>query len=287
MSHPSTRDCAIVTPAEAIDAFQRSPGAGALMAEYDMRVRWPVTAVAATLLVAGPYAVAAAQRSFYPGLQGRLTRAQPLNADEIAELLQASREALAYKSLRLSRSPTGVPGAEYLIGPDGRPVMIRAASDRPDWRAFTPGPRLEFQRDAIVITNYTRRAALHCDGVLSAEEMVVEYRSAGDGWTVTARLADPIELGATVFAVLTGEASLADGGRRHIQQRQARGLSGAWPPTGTAQTLWIDEITLVPLLWQVAATQDPPAADEGLYFVYDRSIDIRPPSNVAAPECLP
>ena len=98
-------------------------------------------------MVVAAYALPAAQRSSYPGLQGRLMRPQPLVAEEIAELLQASREALAYKSLRLSRSPTGTPGAEYLIGPDGRPVMIRAASDRPDWRAFTPGPRLEFQRD--------------------------------------------------------------------------------------------------------------------------------------------
>ena len=116
--------------------------------------------------------------------------------------------------------------------------------------------------------------------MLSAEEMVIEYRSAGDGWTVTARLADPLELGATVFAVLTGDAALEDGGRRRILDRRARGLTGPWKPTGTTQTLWIDEVTLVPLLWQVAATQDPPAPDEGLYFVYDRSIDIRPPSNV-------
>jgi hypothetical protein len=257
------------------------------MAEYVMRVRRLAAAVGATFCVVAMSGHPAAQRSFYAGLQGRLMRPQPLTAEEIVELLQASREALAYKSLRLSRSPTGTPGSEYLIGPDGRPVMIRAASDRPDWRAFTPGPRLEFQRDAIVITNYTRRAALHCDGVLSAEELVVEYRSAGDGWTVTARIADPIELGATVFAVLTGEASLEDGGRRRILDRRVRGLTSPWQPTGTTQTLWIDEVTLVPLLWQVATTQDRPAPDEGLYFVYDRSIDIRPPSNVAAPECLP
>ena len=47
--------------------------------------------------------------------------------------------------------------------------------------------------------------------------------------------------------------------------------------TGTAHTLWIDEITFVPLLWQVATTQKAAPSDEGLYFVYDESIDIRPP----------
>jgi hypothetical protein len=166
-------------------------------------------------------------------------------------------------------------------------MMIRSSSDRPDWRAFTPGPRLEFQRDAITITNYTRRAAQRCDGALTADEMVIEYRGTGDGWTVSARLADAMEFDATVFAVLTGGATLEDGGRRAIVNRRARGLSGVWPPTGTTQTLWIDEITLIPLLWQVENTQQPLAADEGLYFVYDRSIDIRPPANVVTPECLP
>jgi hypothetical protein len=252
-----------------------------------MRFRRHPAAVVATLFVVAACALAAAQRSFVPGIRGRLLRLQPLGPEEIAELLQASREALAYKSLRLSRSPTGSPGAEYLIGPDGRPVMIRASSDRPDWRAFTPGARLEFQRDAMTITNYTRRAAMRCDGTLSAEEMVIEYRSSGDGWTATARLADPIELTATAFAVLTGDAPVEDGGRRLILERRARGLTGAWKPTGTTQTLWIDEVSIVPLLWQVAPTREPPPSEEGLYFVYDRSIDIRPPSNVVTPECLP
>lgn len=250
-----------------------------------MSLRRLAAAVLTSLVVA--QALPAAQRSFLTGLQGRLMQAQPLVSEEIAELLQASREALAYKALRLTRSPAGAPGAEYLIGPDGRPMMVRSASDRPDWRAFTPGPRLEFQRDAIVITNYTRRAAQRCDGELSADEMVIEYRSSGDGWTATARLADAADVDGTVFAVLTGGATLEDGGRRQIQNRRARGLTSVWPPTGTAQTLWIDEITLVPLLWQVETTQQPPAPDEGLYFVYDRSIDIRPPTNVVAPECLP
>ena len=45
--------------------------------------------------------------------------------------------------------------------------------------------------------------------------------------------------------------------------------------------------SIVPLLWQVAPTREPPPSEEGLYFVYDRSIDIRPPSNVVTPECLP
>jgi hypothetical protein len=259
----------------------------AVVAQYVMRSCERSAAVVAALLVVAGSALPAAQRSFYPGIQGRLVREQPLVPEEIAELLQASREALAYKSLRLSRSQTGSPGAEYLIGPDGRPVMVRAASDRPDWRAFTPAPRLEFQRDAITITNYTRRAAHHCNGTLSAEEMVIEYRSSGDGWTVTARLADQVELDASVFAVVTGETALEDAGRRRILDRPVRGLAGEWKPTGTTQTLWIDEITLLPLLWQVAATRDPAPPDEGLYFVYDRSIDIRPPNGVAAPECLP
>jgi hypothetical protein len=252
-----------------------------------MRLRRFAAAVLAGLFVVAAYALPAAQRSFLTGLQGRLARAEPLASEEIGELLQAAREALAYKALRLSRSPTGTPGAEYLIGPDGRPVMIRSSSDRPDWRAFTPGPRLEFQRDALTITNYTRHAALRCDGALSADEMVIEYRSSGNGWTATARLADPIEFDTTVFAVLTGGATLEDGGRREIVKRRARGLTGVWPPTGTTQTLWIDEIALVPLLWQVATTQQPAAPDEGMYFVYDRSIDIRPPANVVTPECLP
>jgi hypothetical protein len=245
-------------------------------------------AVIATLIVTAASAVPAAQRSFYPGVQARLTRSPPLVAEEIADLLQAAREALAYKSLRLSRSPTGTPGADYLIGPDGRPVMIRATSERPDWRAFAPGPRLEFQRDGITITNYTRRAALRCDGALSSEEMVIEYRSSGNSsWTATARLADPGEHGTSVFAVLTGDAALEDGGRRRILDRRARALTGPWKPTGTTQTLWVDEVSLVPLLWQVAPASDPPASDEGLYFLYDQSIDIRPPGNVVTPECLP
>jgi hypothetical protein len=257
------------------------------MAEYVMRGGRSAAVILTTVVAAGA-AMAAAQRSSGPRLQERLLRPQPLVAEDIADLLQASREALAYKSLRLSRSATGTPGAEYLMGPDGRPLMIRATSEGPDWRAFTPGARLEFQRDAITITNYTRRAALRCGGVLTAEEMVVEYRSAGDQWTATARLADPLEFTATVFAVLTGEAALADGGQRRILGRRTRGLTGLWTPTDTVHTLWVDELTFVPILWQVAATQKAaPSEDEGLYFVFDESIDIRPPRGVVAPECLP
>ena len=205
---------------------------------------------AASLLVVLAAGVdTAAQRSYPDSIISRLRDPRPLVAEEIADVLQATRETMAYKSLRLSASPEGQPGIEHLIGSDGRPVFIRSAGASPDWRTLGPATPLDFKSSVTSVTHYTRRAATRCDGSVTADELVVEYSESSSsangpgGWSATAHLRKPDDSGGPAFSALTGEIALQDAGRTRLADRRVRAF------TDGTQTWWIDEFRLVLLGW--------------------------------------
>lgn len=252
--------------------------------------------------------VVAGQRSNVGALVDRLSRTDALGPTEVRELLQAVREALGYKTLSLAMSPGAPPAAEVLMGADGRPLLIR------EFRA-APGRPFSGSGDAagaITITHYTRRAAARCNGTLTGDELVVEYRSSGAEWTATPRFVTPLEFGTPIFKALAGEVTLTDIGRRTVGDRRARALSAPWSPpdlrTGGAaagrglvgpagagaalatQVLAIDVSSLLPLRWSIALTgaQGSPTAGDAyeVFFTYDPAITIGPPTGVDVPPCI-
>lgn len=269
-----------------------------------------------------------AQRSNVQAVQTRLRQDALLSAGEVRTLMQAVREELGYKAVRLS--PTAPPprgssrnsqvGVEMLMGSDGRPLWLREAGDRPDWRRFGPSRTREVDADSVTLTHFTRRAATRCDGTLTADELVIEYRKDGTGWTATARLLTQREFATPLFALLTGEVVPIDAGRQFVLERSVRALAAPWSPdvrTGerrgstvdlsglvatrgstsglAVQRLSIDEGTLLPVRWSLALntsrtseteTTNSREADSELYFSYDRSIAFSAPPGVDVPPCV-
>jgi hypothetical protein len=240
----------------------------------------------AVLVVTGCRGVAA-QRSNPAAIQARLRAGTVLAAEEVADLLQATREAVAYKTLTLAVSPTDGAGVDVLMGSDGQPVFTRS---RGGFTFRNLIPVQESHLDAVTITHYTRQAAQHCDdGAFGTGELVVEYVRSGPGWTTAAR-----ELKAgdalPMFPALAGEVPLEDAGTGTVGNRQVRGLRAPWNPRGqtpgATQTLWIDERSLLPLRWSVVVPQTASPTDAGMLFLYDSSIDVRAPEGIRAPDCV-
>jgi hypothetical protein len=234
--------------------------------------------IATVMLACGVQVDTAAQRSYPSSVISRLRNPVPLSDDEIAEVLQATRESMAYKSLRLSASPEGEPGIEHLIGSDGRPLLIRSNGISADWRTLGQGVRLDFKGNIVSLTQYTRRAAARCDGTLTPDELVVEYRESANapgGWVATAHVRTADDTGGPAFAALTGQISLQDAGRSQLAARRVRVL------TDGNQTWWIDEFRLVLSGWSPSRR-----TEDARFLVYDQSIDIAPPKGVSVPDCV-
>jgi hypothetical protein len=239
--------------------------------------RAPVKLIAIATLACALDTGVAAQRTYPASVTARLRNAAPLSDDEIAEVLQATRESMAYKSLRLSSSPDGQPGIEHLIGSDGRPLLIRSNAGA-DWRTPAQGAGLDFKGNVVSLTQYTRRAASHCDGTLTPDELVVEYRessTAPGGWAATAHVRTADDIGGPAFAALTGQVSVQDAGRGQLATRRVRAF------TDGTQMWWIDEFRLVLVGWSPSRR-----AEDARFLVYDPSIDIAPPKGVSVPDCV-
>src|SRR5689334_17522145 len=128
-------------------------------------VRCASAGMAVCLVAAG--AATAGQRSNTAAIRARLANPAPLDPSEISDLLQAAREAVAYRTLRLSMSPTGLPGPEVMMDSDGRPKFVYTLSGG---IAQAPGQR-SVQTDVETFTHYTRQAARSCDGARVAGEL--------------------------------------------------------------------------------------------------------------------
>jgi hypothetical protein len=260
---------------------------------------------AAFLATIGP---ALTSQTLNPSARDLLNASRPLQPAEIAVVLAAVRDAVSGRTCRLSYAPMG-PGPEMLMGPNGRPRFMRTTSGYDYASGSSSGAdaagTTRQQRghvDLVTFTDYTGRPARSCEGAALEGELVIEYerRSTDDRWTVKARTRTVHELAAPVFDMLAGTTSAQSGERRSIDGRVARALVAPWvrpdfeagrPRIDATQSLWIDADSMLPLRWSISIEADPersiPAIpDYGVSFTYDAPLDLKPPSEIAAPDCV-
>lgn len=239
-----------------------------------------------------PALALAAVQAINPSPRAVIRDMRALQPAEIAQVLTASRQAIAGKTLRIAYVAGG-PGPEVVMDSDGRPAWMRMTSgtDAPSGHV-----------DLITVLHYTHTSARACDGHALDAELVVEFehRTPPGTWSAKARTRSAMEVAAPIFDTLTGVTTLESGGFRDFDGgRRARAFTASWNPPGRmpsdadtkdpTQSLWIDVESLLPLRWSLAmpARSDMPALpDYGLSFTYDASIDIRAPDGVAVPDCV-
>jgi hypothetical protein len=224
-------------------------------------------------------------------IRERLANPAPLGADEITQVLDAVRAAVARKTFWVSSSFAGTPSLELLLGSDGRPVLIQVTSGIDTSGAGQPARHVTVE----VLTHFLRQPALYCDGSPAPGELVAEYENVGDGWTVSMRHSEagPGDL-TPISAALRGEVAFVDAGASTIAGRLARGLTAPWNPRDpdavraheAAQTLWLDEQSLLPLRWSVTMSVPVGAAAFGFFLVPDDTIELRPPAGVQPASCI-
>jgi hypothetical protein len=198
------------------------------------------------------------------------------------------------------------------MGENGRPRFMRMMSGGSvSWSVSSnsngitsttrsqPGERV----DLITFIDYTGTPARSCSGAALDGELVVEYekRSTDDRWTAKTRTRTAMEVAAPVFDMLAGVTASESGGRRQIGDRAARGLVAPWklppavqtsdPPQGLVQTLWLDTESLLPLRFSIAVPANPASGtpaipDYGLSFIYDSTLDLKPPEVTSIPDCV-
>ena len=265
----------------------------------------PVAYVMATSPAASSQALNSSARDI-------LNTDRPLQPAEIADVLAATRAAVAGKTFRLSYVPNG-PGPEVMMGANGRPRFVRGISgynySSGAVSADGNGNRTQSQQgghvDVFTFTEYTGRSARKCDGTALDDELVIEYehKSTDDRWTVKARTRTLMEFAAPVFDILAGITAVESGNRRSFDDRMGRALIAPWTlppgvqpggpvPAGVSQSIWIDTVTLLPLRWSISMPAMPerniPAIpDYGLSFTYDSSLELRPPDAILSTDCVP
>jgi hypothetical protein len=269
-----------------------------------MKSTWPLVLVA-YVMATSP---AAPSQALYPPARDLLNAERSLQPAEIAAVLAAVHQAVSGKTFRLSYVANG-PGPEVLMGANGRPRFVRAASGY-DYRSGAVGAdgngnRTQSQQsghvDVITFTEYTGRPASKCDGTALDDELVIEYehKSTDDRWTVRARTRSPMEFAAPVFDMLAGITPVESGTRRSFDGRTGRALVAPWtlpaaaqggPLAGASQSIWIDTVSLLPLRWTlsmpVTPERVPAIPDYGLSFTYDASLVLLPPDAILSADCV-
>jgi hypothetical protein len=259
-----------------------------------------------------------------PSPRNVLTADRALTPAEIVAVLNASRQAIAGRTLRMSYGTSGT-GPEVLMTAAGRPRLMRmsggvmggtvsgmvggvvsSGSNAP------PPTHTEWREDRTTIIDYTGRAARRCDGSAVAGELVIEYehRSLINAWITTAH-AETNETGVApwthMFRMLSGATPVTSGERKQIGGRWARAFVAPWTPSlaATAGPSQHVELTGDPLpnvagdpvprvmtqtLWIDTESLLPvrwETTDRGydLVLTYE-PIDIQPPAGVPPPDCI-
>jgi hypothetical protein len=245
-----------------------------------------------------------------PTARDLLASQRTLLPAEIPVILTAVRAAVAGKTLRLVYVPERPEGPEILMRADGQRRFTRTVSGydigRSGPAARNPdgsAPAVTQHVDLITFTDYTGRPAKTCNGTPIDGELILQYehRSTDNRWTVQARTRRAVEELSPPFDMLAGMMTLELGERRQVNGRPARALVAPFHPAGQplsdqpppvmTQSLWIDTVSLLPLRWSIyvpaAPAQGIPAIpDYGLFFIYDPSIDLRPPDGLSPPDCI-
>jgi hypothetical protein len=264
-----------------------------------------LTLPACRLIVLGCVAVAlvtvtaetsSAQSPDRVAVQQRLADSRPLTTTEIEETFAVVRKTLAGTTFRITAGVSGL-GPEVVLDNEGHIHFLRArANNSVTFSEYVPGP------------------AHYCDGSASPGQLVLEYRQAGSGWTVSTRHSTPVEALQPVFAAIAGTVRMddagftADGGRKlqadwnpqpiSVQERLPNGATSSFSTSGAApgvrgvQALVLDKVSVRPLRWEITVT--PPAGGPvagpitlPYRFEYDSSLDLQPPrSGVDAPDCV-
>jgi hypothetical protein len=232
---------------------------------------------------------AAAAQTINPSSRTVIRDPRALQQPEIAQVLMASREALANRTLHMAYVASG-------LGPD----VVMESDGRPAWMRLTSGVGYLPHIDIVTVLHYTRTAARSCSGNPLEGELVIEYeqRTPPGAWSVKARTRSGIEVGGPIFDMLSGATAVTSGGFRSVDGgRRARTFTAPWTtppgavggPVGASQSLLIDVESLLPLRWSITlpATRDDPALPEyGLSFTYDAAVDVRAPDGISAPDCV-
>ena len=219
--------------------------------------------------------------------RSRLTQAPPLSGSEVLSALSMIRAALANVPFRVAVGRGS--GQEYLMDSTGR---------------------LRLVRDGALLTEFTGRPAVYCDGSAAPGHLVVEYRHTNERWSATARPSLPIEPG-PMFEMLYGILQTEDGGL--TQDGRERVLNASWKPRrievdGTLPngrggftfltdpsdlsaytvTLVFDTTSLRPLRWEVTvhATASPQGVTIPYLFQYDAIENLRAPEQVLTRSCI-
>jgi len=234
--------------------------------------------------------------------------------DEIARALDASRQAIAGKTLHASFSP-GSAVADVLMGAGGRPRIIRWTGAIASGIVGGDGTRSEWRDELTMVTEYTGRPARRCDGTAQRGELVVsyDYRDSTKTWTTTAFALASDVVGPSgvdqALAMLRGAKAMTNGQPQQLDGRWAREIIAAWEPpadrndprsqppvlTGdprpnvkgdpalneTIQSLWIDAESSLPLRWEVTKRG---VRVQAFDFRYE-PIDLQPPAGVTPPDC--
>jgi hypothetical protein len=224
-----------------------------------------------------------------PSARDVLRQSRSLIEAEVALVLAAARVAVDGRTFRLSYEPGG-PGADIQMESDGRPRYIR----------FTTGE--QGHGDTVTFLHYTRIRARSCDGTAQPGDLILEYENKGAGWTVKARTRSIAELNDAAFDMLAGRRVVTAGPIQKLNNRTVRpfvapfqlpdGALGG-PPPGTTMALWLDIDSLVPVRWSVRLPVSPELGiptglpDFGLVFTYLDGVDLQPPTEIVAPDCVP
>jgi hypothetical protein len=289
-----------------------------------VRLNWLVVLVACVLAIS----VAGAQ-SRRPSVRDLVKAPRPLTPDENGRVLAAARIAIAGKRGRLisaADEAAGRRGMEFLVGPDGRLRYFRSSGRIQGGIVTGNGTSTTWTRELITITHLTGRPARGCDGAPRAGQLVVEYRTEGSGWFVTARTqlyaaaptplddflardlrvdSDEVQMigarSARVFvAPWTAPSNAAQALANIPQEPQYRSDDGGrtWTKTSPSNTpeltelLWVATESLLPVQWAVMSAGDP---ENGVFAKpynvlsvrYGDASNLQPPPGIRPPDCMP
>ena len=208
-----------------------------------------------------------------------IQRAGPLSAQDIPLVVKAVRAANSGKAFR---AVGGLGGVEFQFGPDGRLRFTRQ-----EMRG-TMGKK-------VTITEYSDRAARNCNGTQATGTLVIEYSNVNGTWQLGARPSRDSEILAPAMQVYElPPSAILDGGFKDIKGRRARSLRFRYQSSAavmekfgsdTFQALYFDAESLLWLRWELRIKL-PNQPYYGYDFLYDSSLDLRPPSDLKPPDCF-
>ena len=250
--------------------------------------------VALALLASG----ASHAQTLNPSPRDVISRSRALLDVEVVAVLEAERHAVDGRTFRLSYQPSG-PGPDIQMGPDGRARYIRMTSglEFGSTSVTNGGPPVtqSGHKDVVTFLHDTRTVARGCDGTPRGDELVLEYENDGAGWRVKARTRSAMEINDAAFDMLAGQRPVTTGPVQHVGTRTVRPFVAPWqlpegalggPPPGTVMALWIDIDSLLPRRWSLTLPAAAGLPDFGVVFTYLDTVDLRPPTVIAAPDCI-